>query len=410
MKLTIHRGTREIGGICIQIVSGNRSILIDAGSPLGESRSDVDLAHLDFTDVFISHPHQDHFGLIESIPHDKTVHIGESARQLIAATRVFLGKPPLANTFSPLRNREWVELEPNLRVMPYLMDHSCVDAFGLLVEADGKRIYYSGDFRAHGRRKKAFDWFLADPPRGIDLLLMEGTMIGRDNDAYPDEDAVKKGMLEVLHELGDRACFLICSGQHIDRLCAAFSACIKAGRIFVTDIYTAYILRTVAGRFPSIPDINTAHNMKVLTKGFTAGFHYEKIVENRGYFGRFARDIFRQDTMIDITEIVAHPSRYFLKVSNFSDLLERLEHCGVIYSMWSGYLQEPKYQGIRQHPKVDFREIHTSGHAVREDLLRMASAVQAKRLIPVHTEHGDAYRDLFENSVVVLRDGETLEI
>lgn len=410
MKLTVHRGTREIGGTCIQIESGNCSILLDAGSPLGESRSDVDLARIDFSDVFISHPHQDHFGLIENLPSDKTVHLGETARQLIAATRVFLGKPPLANTFSPLRNREWVELGPNFRVMPYLMDHSCVDAFGLLVEADGKRIYYSGDFRAHGRRKKAFDWFLGDPPRDIDLLLMEGTMMGRDNVAYPTEDAVGEGMLKVLRELDDRACFLICSGQHIDRLCAAFSACIQANRIFVTDIYTAYILRTVASRFPTIPDIKTSKSIRVLTKGITARAHYANLAENRGYFGDFARDIFRPETMIDIDEIAAHPSRYFLKISYFSDLLEKLGHCGVIYSMWSGYLKEPKYQGIKQHPKVDFREIHTSGHAVREDLQRLAASVQAKRLVPVHTEHGDSYRDLFGDSVVVLQDGETLEI
>lgn len=410
MKVTIHRGTREIGGTCIQIVSGNRSILLDAGSPLGESHSDVDLAHLDFSDVFISHPHRDHFGLIENLPPDKTVHIGETARQLIASTRVFLGEPPLTSTFSPLCKREWVELGPNFRVMPYLMDHSCVDAFGLLVEADGRRIYYSGDFRAHGRRKQAFDWFLADPPRDIDLLLMEGTMMGRDNSAYPDEEAVEKGMLEVLRELGDRACFLICSGQHIDRLCAAYRACLQANRIFVTDIYTAYILRTVASRFPSIPDINTAHNIKVLTKAFTAGSHYAKIAENRDYFGTFVRDIFRPGTMIDIAEIAAHPSRYFLKISNFSDLLERLEHCGVIYSMWLGYLKEAKYQIIQQHPKVDFYEIHTSGHAVREDLKRFAARLQAKRIVPVHTENGDSYRDLFGNSVVVLQDGETLEV
>ncbi|WP_026842861.1 MBL fold metallo-hydrolase [Citrifermentans bremense] len=410
MKLTIHRGSHEIGGTCIQIESGSRSILLDAGSPLGESRSDIDLARLDFNDIFISHPHQDHFGLIENLPPDKPVHIGETACQLIAATRVFLGKPPLANTFSQLRNREWVELGPNLRVMPYLMDHSCVDAFGLLVEADGKRVYYSGDFRAHGRRKKTFDWFLADPPRGIDLLLMEGTMIERENDAFPDEDAVEKGMLKVLRQLDDRACFLICSGQHIDRLCAAFSACIQAGRIFVTDIYTAYILRTVFDRFPSIPDINTAKNIRVLTKGITAKAHYQKVSANRGYFGAFARDIFRPETMIDIAEIVAEPYRYFLKISYFSDLLERLEQCGVIYSMWSGYLKEPKHQGIKQHPKVDFREIHTSGHAVREDLQRMAVALQPKRLVPVHTENGEAYRNLFGNSVVFLRDGETLEI
>jgi ribonuclease J len=395
--------------IPLHIHCDEEPILLDAGSPLGESRTNVDLTRIDFSDVFISHPHQDHFGLIESLTVDKTVHIGETARQLIAATRIFLDKPPLHNTFSTLNNRTWIELGPNFRVMPYLMDHSCVDAFGFLVEADGKRLYYSGDFRAHGRRKQAFNWFLSDPPRDIDLLLMEGTMMGRENVIFADEDAVEQGMLDVLRTQNDRACFLICSGQHIDRLCAAYRACIRANRIFVIDIYTAYILRTVASRFPSLPDINTAENIKVLTKGVTAGCHYPRITKNRDFFGDFARDIFRPETMIEVDEIMVQPSRYFLKISNFFDLLRKLEHCSVIYSMWSGYLEEAKYRDIKQHPKVDFHEIHTSGHAVREDLQRFAAALKPTRLIPMHTEKAEDYENLFEN-VIVLRDGETLQI
>jgi ribonuclease J len=409
VKFTIHRGTKEIGGSCVQITAESRSILLDAGLPLGESLSDVDLKEIDFSDVFISHPHQDHFGLIENLAADKTVYIGETARQFIAATRVFLEKPPLTNTFSSLLNRTWVELEPNFRVMPYLMDHSCVDAFGFLVEADGKRLYYSGDFRAHGRRKKAFDWFLSDPPRDIDVLLMEGTMMGRENVAFADEDDVEQGMFEVLRTHNDRACFLICSGQHIDRFCAAYRAAIRAGRIFVIDMYTAYILRTVASRFSSLPDINTVRNIKVLTKGVTAGGHYASITENRNFFGPFVQDIFRNDTVITIDEITAQPSRYLLKISYFNDLLQRLDHCSVIYSMWQGYLEEPRYRDLKQHPKVTFHEIHTSGHAVREDLQRFAAALKPKRLIPIHTEKANAYGMLFGN-VTVLRDGETLEI
>src|SRR6266702_112391 len=409
MKLTIHRGAQEIGGSCVQITAGNRSILLDAGLPLGESRSEVDLTEIDFSDVFISHPHQDHFGLIENIAADKTGHIGETARKLISATRIFLDKPPLTSNVSELHNRVWIELGPDFRVMPYLMDHSCVDAFGFLIEADGKRIYYSGDFRAHGRRKQAFDWFLNDPPCDIDLLLMEGTMMGRENITFKDEDAVEQGMLEVLRKHDDHACFLICSGQHIDRICAAYRACIRADRIFVIDMYTAYILRTVAQRFPSIPDINTANNIKVLAKGLTARAHYSKITDNRNSFGAFSHDIFHPETTITLDEIMAQPGRYFLKISNFSDLLKKLEQCCVIYSMWSGYLEEPKYREIKQNPKVDFHEIHTSGHAIREDLQRFAAALKPKRLIPVHTEKAEEYENFFEN-VFALKDGETLQI
>lgn len=407
MKLTIHRGAREIGGSCVQITSGNCSILLDAGSPLTDSLTDVDLGKIDFSDLFISHPHQDHFGLIESVGSDKTVHIGEKARRLIETTRIFIDKPPLVNSFSPLHNRTWVELRPGFRVMPYLMDHSCVDAFGFLVEADGRRVYYSGDFRAHGRRKQAFEWFLNDPPRDIDLLLMEGTMMGRDNAAFADEEAVGHGMLEVLRRHEDMACFLICSGQHIDRLCDAYWACKQAGRIFVVDIYTACVLEIAARRFPSLPDIRTAKNIRVLTKGLTARAHYEKVARNKGHFGASVRDIFRPETSIGMDDILKEPHRYFLKISNFSDLLTKLQQCGVIYSMWSGYLDDPKYRKIRQHPNVSIYEIHTSGHAVRDDLRRFAAGLKPKRLVPVHTERAADYGAVFDN-VIILQDGEEL--
>lgn len=410
MKLTIHRGAQEIGGSCVQITTGEHTVLLDAGLPLGETRSEIDLNRIDFSDVFVSHPHQDHFGMIENIPPGKKVHIGETARQFVETTRIFLGKPPLTNTFSTINNRTWVEITPDFRVMPYLMDHSCVDSFGFLIEAEGKRIYYSGDFRAHGKRRQVFDWFLNDPPRNVDILLMEGTMMGRDNMAYPTEESVKNGILNVIRELEDKACFLICSGQHIDRLCAAYHACILANRTFVVDIYTAYILQMVSQRFSSVPGVGNAPNLKVLTKGITARAHYARIAENRNRFSTSLSKLFQKQNSIDIETVLKDPGHYFLKISTFTDILEKLDQCGVIYSMWSGYLQEAKYQAIKDHPRISFHEIHTSGHAVRDDLKRMVAAVQAKRLVPIHTEHGDAYRDLFGDSVHVLQDGETLKI
>ena len=62
---------------------------------------------------------------------------------------------------------------------PFLVDHSAFDAYALLVEADDKRVYYSGDFRAHGRKAALFERMIERPPKDIDVLLMEGTTIGR---------------------------------------------------------------------------------------------------------------------------------------------------------------------------------------------------------------------------------------
>ena len=65
----------------------------------------------------------------------------------------------------------------DFRVTPYLNDHSAFDAYSLLVEADGRRLFYTGDFRGHGRKSGIFEQLLRDPPPDVDVLLMEGTNV-----------------------------------------------------------------------------------------------------------------------------------------------------------------------------------------------------------------------------------------
>ena len=90
MNITIHRGTQEIGGSCVQVTSQGYSLLLDAGSPLGETSSYVDLAQIDFDAVLVSHSHQDHYGLIDQVDSETPVYIGEIGSKMVASARVSL--------------------------------------------------------------------------------------------------------------------------------------------------------------------------------------------------------------------------------------------------------------------------------------------------------------------------------
>jgi len=415
MEVVIHRGTREIGGSCVQVTSSGKSILLDAGHPLGDTTSHVDLSVLDFSDVLISHPHKDHYGMIECLDNNKTIHVGELGQKLIDAGRIFMGKPVLENRFSYYENRKPFSIGP-FSITPYLMDHSSVDAFGFLVEAESKRIYYSGDFRSHGMKETVFKWFLSDPPKNVDLLLLEGTMMSRIGQDSDKESDIEEQMLDIL-KAATGPCFMICSGQHIDRICAAFRACKRANRIFVIDIYTAYVLRLVSDRFKTVPDFTNKH-VRVLTKGKTASSHFSKVNANRALFRGFIPDIFSPGTQIDKEEILDNPEKFFLKVSNFSDLLDALGDTpvSVIYSQWDGYKKEEfnpagfkKFVDLEKNPKIDFHNVHTSGHAMIGALQKLASVVNAKMLVPIHTEYANGYRKYF-NNVRVMDDGEAFSI
>jgi len=96
LTLTVHRGTRQIGGSCIEIAhpDGDRLIL-DAGRPLDAPEGATGLlpASLDRSHpatVLISHPHQDHWGLVEELPPGWPIWTGTGSAKLITIGRAMV--------------------------------------------------------------------------------------------------------------------------------------------------------------------------------------------------------------------------------------------------------------------------------------------------------------------------------
>lgn len=85
LTLTIHRAAHEIGGNCIELALGAERILLDMGRPLTAPKEARGLlpASLDTqrpATILISHPHQDHYGLLEEAPPTWPVRCGELFR------------------------------------------------------------------------------------------------------------------------------------------------------------------------------------------------------------------------------------------------------------------------------------------------------------------------------------------
>ena len=190
MRIKIHRGTREIGGTCIEIEARGRRIALDVGLPLDapEDPSDGGRQRLlpavggfrepddNLLGVVISHPHMDHYGLARYLYPTVPIYIGEAANRSLKAASAYV---PNGHGFEARRfiaDRVPVQVGP-FRITPYLVDHSAFDAYSMLVESGGKRLFYSGDFRAHGRKSRLFEALVTNRPADIDVLMMEGTTI-----------------------------------------------------------------------------------------------------------------------------------------------------------------------------------------------------------------------------------------
>ncbi len=400
MKITIHRGSNEIGGTCIQLSTEQSTILLDLGLPLRKDSKELDVAALTPDAVIISHPHQDHFGLIEALHHDIQVYMGELSKNLINATRMLLGNELLKNEIRHFKAWQTFAIGDFI-ITPYLVDHSAVDAYGFLIEAEGKRVFYSGDFRAHGRKSILFDKIIKNPPKDIDLLFMEGTMIQRKNDDFPTEADVEQKIYETIKEQ-ENITFLISSSQNIDRIVSAFRACLRAGKTLVLDIYTAWVLEKLKLVSHNIPAMEWDQIKIKLSYS-----QHEKLKDNPDFFGDFRKRVYQH--RISKEEIQANPSEYlfFGKMSHFRTInfYKEIKTVNVIYSQWLGYLtyKDEDYfgaeamAGYRSDPQVNFVYAHTSGHATVEDLQMFAEALKPKMLVPVHTECGDLFDDFFEN-------------
>jgi glyoxylase-like metal-dependent hydrolase (beta-lactamase superfamily II) len=186
-RVCIHRGTTQIGGTCIELACEGKRLVLDLGMPLDAASSEEvvmpavpGLVSEDpsLLGIVISHPHQDHYGLASRVPEGTTFLMGAATERILVAAADFTPSGGSFGSMIHLMDREPIQLGP-FTITPYLMDHSAYDAYAILVEAGGRRLFYTGDLRGHGRKGKLYERLLREPPADVDVLLMEGTTLTR---------------------------------------------------------------------------------------------------------------------------------------------------------------------------------------------------------------------------------------
>jgi len=402
MKVKIYRGTKEIGGNCIELTADNGKVLwIDIGAPLNTINPDVSYSKNKVDAVLISHPHQDHYGLMGNIDPSVPIYVGSVTYDLIAATRIFRGIPPPTGNLKKFNAWEWIPDSDPFKVYPYLVDHSSSEAFAFLIEVDGKHIFYTGDFRSTGWKRKLYYKLLADPPKGkvIDLFLTEGTMSERiDPPDYPTEMSVYKAINAIVCNQQNTT-FVVSAGQNIDRLVSVVKACNANKKTLIIDVYTAWVLDMVHKKSPKLPTIDWG-----VIKVYNDKNQLRKI-------GGSEYDAFRGRVIgNDIEDRVYHNPQeyvYFLRCPN-PELVKVLcriakRKVNIIYSQWKGYFEgvHKTYcadiiEGLVNSGFADLKHIHTSGHANLFAIKRLAEAVISKKIVPIHTEYPVELKREFE--------------
>ncbi len=433
LKITMHGGARTIGGNCVELAVPGARLILDLGLPLDAKlqraptggrwdaaavEQQVAAGVLPAVDglygpgsgdpivgLLVSHAHQDHYGLASFARSDIPVIAGRYARRLMDLSMSIMGGPALGPAGPELRHEQPLEIGP-FRVTPYLVDHSAFDAYAFLVEAGGKRVMYSGDLRAHGRKGALFERLVERGPRGVDALLLEGTTLSRDKDApHPSESDIEDRMVEAMRK-ASRLVLVWSSGQNIDRLVTIYRATARSDRALLIDPYIALVLEELR-EVGSLPRMEWGKVRVLFPRRIS------DLLKARGY----DEFLVRARAQGVRWQTVRHRPSSFVAMFRDSMLGDHQRHgtfagAQMIYSMWSGYLAEERnarvVEAVEQAGGM-VTSVHSGGHAHPEDLRRLVGALGPKVVVPMHTLVPEAFGALGAG-VVEVASGESLAI
>ena len=433
MHITIHRGTHEIGGNCVEIATDNSRIILDVGMPLFKSPGEpydtgalkkkskqelLDSGILPkvsglFVDgpqpdaILLSHAHEDHTGLLLHSAPEIPIYTSVGTSKMMMAGAKFALQPVLPRErFRELRSGAPVQIG-DLTVTAYSVDHSIYGAQAFLIEAGEKKILYSGDLRMHGRKPGMHRSLIESvASRSIDVLLMEGTHIGHSGYKGANEYQLEEEITGLIKS-APGITLASFSPQHVDRLVGFLRATRKAGKVFVADAYCAFVMHLIASE-TFVPRPEATEWIKVFFPKFFVESYERKKLKNHFRLMSPAR--------IGMDEIRSNPSKYVMLFrpnmadSDFGGILPNAARC--LYSRWSGYLDQPEWKTTKSKLEElggDLIEVHTSGHIYADDIIDFVGQIKAKSVIPIHTFEAERFQQ-GANGVRLLSDGEKMEI
>lgn len=408
MKVRILKGTNHIGGVFTEITSKEAKIIIDFGEDLDGVKR---LEHIDgltrgeptYDGVIITHNHQDHMGRIDDILADVPVYMSDLSRKIFETVFCFSkNKGKIKRKTINIEDRQTFTIK-DMKITPYIVDHSAYNSFMLLIEAEGKRILHTGDFRNHGYKGVLLEKTLKEIGK-IDLLITEGTTFSREqikskteNELVDDIAEKTKGYDQVL---------MLMSTTNIDRVTTMQKVANKTGKTVIHDIVLSNVLKLVTQKIPN------ALNSKNVGVFLPNSVYIKKDIEEyKQYIEPF-------QSKIDETGQKLHGKFIMnIRVSMVNEI-EKLKlknkvlgNCCIVYSMWEGYKDEDVYKKFLDKMKeldIDVYDLHVSGHADYTAFNAVIDITKPDAVIPIHTEKKEKIKD-FTDKAIILEDMEEYE-
>ncbi len=392
MKLCIHRGTHQIGGIAAEISTASTRILIDMGDELSLDPNFVSAplnipgvtdANGHCNAVLFTHYHGDHTGQMLRIRPEIPLYAGALAKDIMRLSSAHSWKKDeaLCKRIETIRtfSAGVPFLIGDIQITPFSIDHSAADSYMFLIEADGKRLLYTGDFRLHGVRGKTMDKILDRRIGKVDAIITEGTTVSRTDGKTVTEWELQARVRNYLQQY--KYVFVLCATTNLDRIFALARA-VPRGKYCICDDYQKTLVETVSKHWNGI---SSFYEMPKLLS-----FKYHPPA-------RFAE--------LGGLMFVRANSKFEAIIRQYDPAQSIL-----LYSMWDGYRTKPD-SNIPEFLSLTgtWAELHTSGHASPDDLRHVIEKADPQLVIPMHTDAPQKMQTLCpDRTVILLKDREEL--
>lgn len=407
MQIRILKGTNQIGGVFTEISSKQAQIIIDFGDDLDgvkrlENIEGLTIGKPAYDGVFVTHNHQDHMGRIDDILEDVPVYMSDLSRKIFETVFCFSkNKGKIRRETINLKEEKTITIK-DMKITPYIVDHSAYNSFMLLIEADGKRILHTGDFRNHGYKGILLESTLKKIGK-IDLLITEGTTFSREQVKSKTEKELVDDIVEKTKKY-DQVLMLM-STTNIDRVTTMQKVANRTGKTVIHDIILSNVLQLVTQK---IPNALNSKNIGVFLPSNT--YKKREREEYRQYIELFQERINETGNLLHGKFIMNIRVSMLKNIERLKDKV--LNNCCIVYSMWEGYKRENMYKNFLDKMKeleIDVFDLHVSGHADYTAFNQVIDIAKPDAVIPMHTENKEKIKD-FTDKAVILNDMEIYEL
>jgi ribonuclease J len=365
--------------------------------------------------LILSHAHLDHAGHISFLDERMPIYCSEITHAILKVLHetqarsldsevIDFKKRPLLNSRDEAIPRNFNLVKKNFSVngidiemIP--VDHSVPGACGMLIHTSDKTIAYSGDLRLHGTNGHLTEEFIdkvkiAKP----DIFLCEGTRIdqtekhGESFVKEKSDNAISKAKGIVIADY---------AWKDTTRFQTFFDIAKDNKRKFCISFQEAYYIKELRKLIPSLPDINDPNILLYKKKQRTGTYRDAD-------YGKDEKEFLDKENTVTAEYVNKHQNEVIIELTYFGlpELIDLKPKQGSLYikSASEAFNEEQEFDIARlkkwlDHFSVNYENFHASGHAPQDDLKKVMEGSNAKKIMPIHTEHPEMYSTVIKHSI-----------